>query len=485
MKTVMITKDQVIDKLHTSMDHQLKTLLSLITTPSIPIHQDLIYDGTSVKLNDITYAPMNTLSIQKGHIFLNKRGKPYTNEQSLRKTLNILLQQTFDTKEVSISSIQMLFKEKKKVLQRSDYEVSSQTLKPLNIMDLKVDAVIIRNIASYKLFVHEETDKMYPFMLIKFNDKILRYDLYRYIAQLPWFVRYKDEYRLPTVDHISRDSMDNSMCNLRYCTHSQNGFNKCRRNNTNTTYHCVSNQDVLTVNPKTPEDKNVYYKTMFWFTLLAQQHDNIPSNNTFISKYNKDHFDPKACKLDKYSWLDISNYVNDFITELKKIVSNQHLVYADTYEKTTHYHDETPLLNTMLNNQPHEIKINCFIRPKQYCALAADVCKLFMHGTFAHTNFLKNQEPILTIASCIDAIKSPVDVLNTYPCQPHDVYHEILGVTEEQVKGKVISYKATPDGYIEGNLIDCQQQEHITQYDVDERTYIIDTPRMVYKNNKK
>ena len=70
-------------------------------------------------------------------------------------------------------------------------------------------------------------NKIYPFILIHIQDtdQYIRYDIYRYIAQLPWFVKVDDEHRLPTVDHISRNSQDNTLTNMRYCTMMQNAQN--------------------------------------------------------------------------------------------------------------------------------------------------------------------------------------------------------------------------------------------------------------------
>lgn len=67
----------------------------------------------------------------------------------------------------------------------------------------------------------------YYYVRLSKNNVRKRYGLHRIIAQA--FIPNPNNY--PCIDHINRDSLDNRICNLRWCTHKMN------MNNENTTAH--------------------------------------------------------------------------------------------------------------------------------------------------------------------------------------------------------------------------------------------------------
>lgn len=64
----------------------------------------------------------------------------------------------------------------------------------------------------------------------------------------------------------------------------------------------------------------------------------------------------------------------------------------------------------------------------------------------------------------------------------HPLYHEMLGITQEEATGNILRY-ALKDGMIQATLVPKPKTppKSVVVMDIDDRTHVIDTPRMVYK----
>ena len=79
---------------------------------------------------------------------------------------------------------------------------------------VKIDLDKINDLQNYKIYIRNQNGKLYAAISID-NKKIL---LHRYL-----FGIVNEKYDIDkVVDHINGDSLDNRLCNLRQCSHSQN-----------------------------------------------------------------------------------------------------------------------------------------------------------------------------------------------------------------------------------------------------------------------
>ena len=87
---------------------------------------------------------------------------------------------------------------------------------------VKIDLNKINDLQNYKIYIRNQNGKLYAAISID-NKKIL---LHRYL-----FGIVNEKYDIDkVVDHINGDSLDNRLCNLRQCSHSQNMQNIRKRN---------------------------------------------------------------------------------------------------------------------------------------------------------------------------------------------------------------------------------------------------------------
>jgi hypothetical protein len=419
-----------------TIDASSKRTLELIKAYTIPISHTLTYkdgkvwsSGTQSYESPFSIAPPNDTLV-----FSKPNGSPYTSARAVYTALNDLLKTLLNDDKATWSSIRALYKNKDTPPITLCYVVDQPSkLVPVDLtsQEYKFDAQVIKALKGFGVYVSQnqlDDGKLYPFLPIhiKSLNKHIRYDLYKYAAQLPWYVRLSEKWRLPTVDHISRDTRDNRYVNMRYCTHTQNMFNKCN-SVSSAKYHYVSASDVLTCAPRTDDEKAIVDHTLFWFNMLSKYMP-LKSNNAYKSYYKENPFDLEGCCKKKHltEWKEYTNFLGDFVCEILDWDSSTWFidkldVSKDTIPKPP---KKSRILNEIYAALPDNVRVNRFIRPDYLCALAGDVSKVKMNGSFAHTNFLKIPKAIPMRKPT--KLQSPIDVLNKFEHYKDDGIGTIL-----------------------------------------------------------
>jgi len=468
-----------------SKDILTRRLLAVLTCPEIPVVPELIFMNDKMCGNGKCYDFPSTLA----HLFENNKRPFETTVKpcTFKRNMIAILKREFG-EDVTIRTIQSLYKNSPAVNTYDDttspYIKDFSKLIKVDLDDYKLDAKMKSILKDYDIYI--EDDNKYPFMLIHIEpiDTYIAYNIYRFIGQLPWYVRLDDDYKLPTIDHINRDYTDNRCCNLRYCTILQNCMNKCRVKDNMAMYHNVSISDSLSIKPTSPFELDLLNKLRFWFTLASTYQ--VPSNYRQI--YEEDHFDPRACKASLFPE-DLKAFVNDVITELKRyIIDDRRMTYptAPVTVNPASYVDvpcEARVLAKTLKAAGGSFKVASFIRPNHFGALAVDVFKLYTRGSFAHMNVLNAPVPQVTLSSVTQSLMTPDECLNAYECHHKNDYIEVPegSTIVYEKKGGLIcaSYKMRPHIKIKSINLEFLDQS------VDQRSYIITKPNCVYKYEKK
>lgn len=270
----------------------------------------------------------------------------------------------------------------------------------------------------------------YPFILIGLpNGTNLRYNIYRVVAGLPFYTQIAPGYRLPTVDHIHRETRDNRRGSLRYCTVSQNLSNRCRRSEANKFHHVVSKHCVVQINGiDTRRDQMFVCGSCMWFSMFSMYatdakrslvpdpaHVPLPSFHDGFDECNRVHAGIDEIPLDERALL--SQLVEEVLSALQHgwslyIVDNtvirKDLVLAQDVRKR-------PMLEFLLRQHVSEvIPIQSFGGKEYLAAIAADVAKICMDGEFAHTNFVRPPRPAATRKVIDHVVRPPADILNMF-----------------------------------------------------------------------
>ena len=222
----------------------------------------------------------------------------YSSIASLRTMMN---KETNKLVGMNSSAIQRLFKTREDVNTNHPNQVTLEEVIDVKQEDVGVDDIYLDILKDYRVCIRKNdlVGKVYPFMLIKFKDVYLKYDIYRYVAGLPFYVALPDGNRLPTVDHINRNNKDNRLINLRYCSVTQNQWNSCRQSKTIGYHGVTEGRFEMKVVPLTLEEERSRDILRLWMTLLDDTYDVLKTTKRKID--SDQYIDKGSCR---YSLLD-------------------------------------------------------------------------------------------------------------------------------------------------------------------------------------
>ena len=290
---------------------------------------------------------------------------------------------------------------------------------------------------------------------------------------------------------MGRNIKDNKRSSLRYCTISQNSFNKCKGKSNLNEYHGVTTECYISNNPVTDNERNALNRLMVWFNIIAM--NPLMRNEDYKRKYKKTYLSTTCCKahLFKSDFKDYTNYLNDVIHEIySNVLYDETLVYEFTKEgqKNVISKDKikvmpnNTLLRSMFNSyQDSKITVNKFIRPKQLCVIVSDLIKIYMHRSFAHTNVIPSPVQVTPIEN-EGIMYTPEQIMNIYEYYSDNMksMQSLLGV-EEPTKFKLKYAKA--GRVLKAQLVDAskvKQQVQVERKKIDVRLDILDKAFVSY-----
>lgn len=100
--------------------------------------------------------------------------------------------------------------------QPGSYLVALADLVETHVSKLIIDPQVhLYGLKLYQQRCDNACSRYYPFFLIELGDcnKLVRYDVYKYIARLPYYGAIRQHRKLPIIDHINRMPNDCSMSN--------------------------------------------------------------------------------------------------------------------------------------------------------------------------------------------------------------------------------------------------------------------------------
>lgn len=390
-------------------------LLSVLTTPRAHLHQALRRVGNQM-VSTLRMPPCDMPErlksiIPDGAVLFSKRdGNPYTSINSVTGMAGRLLTTMFST-PVTHKDIQLLFVETEEDVEKSEdrppppYMVLADDMVEV---EPRVDADIAQVLQHYKVYT---THYGYHFILLELpSGMLVRYDVSRVVAGLPYYNHLSGTLRLPTVDHISRDRSNNSMQNLRYCTIAQNAYNKCWGSNAKveTMYHNVSDLNGGVIfNTNNPVYISVLMVALTWFALLASQWESFAVNKlrTLLPVVTEAEsvFDRSSCRSRHLGEIGphiplMEAFLGELLEVLVEVCESGSGGY-DVAPRTRllqlqaipqcHYESRMIMSSLVYGHDTPFIKVSRVLRPSFLGALAIDAVKVVIHKSFAHTNFMR------------------------------------------------------------------------------------------------
>jgi hypothetical protein len=295
-----------------------------------------------------------------------------------------------------------------------DYRVNLSELIPESLSDLMIDEKFKDILCNMDIYItNTEKAKHYPFMLIEVQrsalnyacsevgpDSYLRYDLYRYLVGLPFYITLDDNRKLPTVDHINRDPRDDRLSNLRYCSNFQNQWNAC--NPTSIGFHNVTKFGAM----------NIYNDPLciveiirLWVMLLNTAYEDAELREF---ECGVDFLNPKGCKSGLIKQFeDMFPVFNRFVFEMIEFIipsftthgykeDEKHMITKTKIKDMVSL--DALMCKTMFDKYPsEEIKVQQNCSRPHLSALGVDIFKFLTHGSFAHLNFLKRLIKLLRL----------------------------------------------------------------------------------------
>jgi len=319
--------------------------------------------------------------------------------------------------------------------------ILEQEYKIANHDDYKFDPIFQEFLMEYDMYVTDD-HKQYPFFKILVDDKVLAYRVYRYIGQLPFYIRLTATKKLPTVDHITRNAFDNRLEGMRYCRFQDNNVNKCRLKGASNKYHGMH----ANFNYITDRGSAIDAKVLIWCILFdsylsdksldfnesALKHITL-SEESCKAKENIETFKHHAMLMDAFvdEMLRLPNvgvYDKDSTAldiPMKHIENSGLTLLVDVWNS---YPSKKTPLYTLTVKHAH------------VGALYYDITRYLKNGEFAHLNFIKRKPSQGLVVP--DSILSPVDVLNMFEEEQDatylDDYHKKIGLNVEP--GKIKRY---------------------------------------------
>lgn len=379
-------------------------------------------------------------------VFPKADGKAYATN-SLRSILNKVLEELFlpEFPKTTMVSIQRIYYVKRP--ERAvplGFTVQPETLKSVHLSDMTLDDDVAALLHGYDLFNLADDGLFYPFILIEApGGSLLRYDVFKIAAGLPYYIRLSVGTKLPTVDHIGRDTRDNRCCSMRYCTFTQNGRNKCQPSRGHAIFHSVAAGGQLAVQNMVAEHVTVVDTVCAWVTLFDQHGTQVVTDEVLkcsarrLTSKIENLFPETACKHAAYNAsIDPTGFpaVAAFTAELYDLMMNKaHETFYkidEAAESRTRQVLKTaipaedfqhrPILAALFASAPESIDASRTFKNKKYlAAIAVDICKLIVFGEYAHPNLLKSLPPRRTVADFFCSLPTPkrltpVEILNQF-----------------------------------------------------------------------
>lgn len=420
--------------------------LTLLAIQDIPFDHTLTISGGKLQCESSTFDLPSTLKhLPDGPVFKDANGNPFDSKMKMARYINPFITKELNDPKATTSKIRALY-----ATPVMTHKVDHNNLVLVKKTELKLDQDVRQNLKPYKFYVEQTGDekRFYPFMLVKLApyDIYTRYDVYRYVGQLPQSPRIGESLRLPTVDHINRDSRDNRRCSLRYVTAKQNLANQCTKD-MKQPYHGVDTKSSCHTQTMDPDVAN---KVVYWVNIISQLLPTLPDKEVpktllVFSPYPCRNFSEFSGKL---------YYLDPLVNELIEMLSTEdktpHVAYTTPTFNIAH-HDAVsypPLIKHMLSRVPiTSFKIMKTIRPDYVCALVNDITRYILHQEYSHTNYLRAPKPRTTLANIIKKLIDPVELLNFYEqfIDPNTLEALLIacGVPPDDAKGKKRHYAAS------------------------------------------
>ena len=455
----------------------------LLTIPDIVLDVEMRRIGNIILSKSVSYDIPDALKdlTKNGLLFVNKKHEPYINNVALRTYLNGILNKA---NQGTISDVIKTLYPKQPQPENLDYlALVSKEMVIAQPTEFHVDPHITELLSGWGIYLEKDDNKYYPFIPIENPDGTTsRYDIYKYASGLPNFCRLTNEYRLPTVDHIKRDTRDNTTSSLRYCTMTQNAWNKCYLGASR--IHNVeqsANGKKWSVTLQAPPMPLKICET--WFTLFCiASLDEVHHDTTSM-------FSNESCQKRLIETIPNIGTINMFIKELFDLITTPGI---DAYEmdgrklnKTkippSHY-SHRPILSIVYNTGPDIFNVTATYDDAYIPALIVDLCKLQMHGEYAHTNMLNVPKPKNKVSNYPKQNKSPIDVMNYF-----EKYKNIDGMYDDDSVMKQYAVKQV-DGLkrIVATYIPKRITTDLSEFDIkySQRYAEIVSPFTLYNGNK-
>lgn len=336
-----------------------------------------------------------------------KKYNQYKRNATFLSHVNKMLKKAFKNDKLTISVLKKLYV---KVINPTPFvhDILPE-FQRMDIQDLMIDNYYKQILQEYDVFKDN-----YPFVLIEIPEmsKFIQYPIYRYIAQLPNYSTLNPEEKLPTVDHISHNTLDNRVCNLRYCTQTQNARNMCKKR---AKYHGVNSDNTSMLPCKTP----IMIKTKIWFIMFDNYLMSV-ADKVQGELHNKSVIDINACKTRKHLD-DIQKFILEIDSFIKAVgVITEESSSCDAYTHKMYISDipkedlASPYLKRICNAWPTDKMLNKGgVHFDFVFAILHDFIKIKDNKSFCHVNLLKKPKAKATV-SIPGKMRRPEEILNMY-----------------------------------------------------------------------
>lgn len=448
-------------------------ILAIVCIPDLQLSVDMVWtDDGKVLSHGIEYDTSCDKFERKGLVFTKKNGTAYKCLKSMKNMMNRV---TMDLVGLYTSEIQRLFRTTREILQDEFVITNLDDIEQVDLSEILVDEEYMEILKDYTFYIKKPRNEkyFYPFILLKVGDEYMPYYMYKYVSGLSFSKKISESCYLPTVDHINRNTKDNRLSNLRYCSVTQNSWNSCRMGQ-NSIYHGVSENSSMNIICKSEKEERVRDIIRFWTRLIDEKYDSIEG---YIVDYEK-YYDKSYC-----GWQGLVNDIKDdqelvFLGEISQEILKLIPMLDDFKEDEDRMvnieklKEKVPFINCQkLLNKVDTLyfEVKRVLQRRHIAALGVDIYRIYCHGEFAHTNFLKVPNVKITCRENKDlVIKRPEEILKdsviwqdgngekSLICEKKDDY-----INVELIDGK----RSIFDGLKQVNLRD-KMTSHLMYYEV-------------------
>ena len=365
------------------------------------------------------------------HAVVNKTEDPDLDSVAKKRVTNDLKRLCGHTTR----SLKALYREPAPVF--VEYLVTAEPSIILDHNPYKFDDIFSKYLNQYDLYFTDD-QKRYPFIKILIEDKILQYSFFRFIGQLPFYLKVSSDMCLPSVDHVYKDPFDNRRCSMRYCTRQSNNANKCRVKGTHNRLHGMEGSNFT-------EAGDIDMQVIIWCNMFDIY---LRAKTLPFKECDVKHIDLEgSCKAKEFlnGFKKHAMLMDQFVDEMLRMSTDT------VYTKSTTANDipvasiKDQGLNLLADiwdkYMPKDIPIYQRRFDHDYVgALYYDITRFIRYGEFAHLNFIKRKPA--SVLEIPTHILDPVDILNMFEQEQDpthlDDYHKRLGFDVEP--GKIKKY---------------------------------------------